>query len=131
MFLQNCIIEKTYGIIDCLKELGYKFEGDNKGLYIQSFKDGICKMTENKSSFKNIINIDCTGHPKLFLAIAAMRKDSDYKQWFKYNDGDEWYCHVSYTPSGKDDAYKVLRKDKWHKATLEELIENFNHENIK
>ena len=68
------------------------------------------------------IVINCLGNPKLFKAVTAIRDDSDYMQWFKMNDFDKWYRHI---PVHKDlkhqSAFKVIREDKWHKATLEEL----------
>lgn len=63
--------------------------------------------------------IDCGENEDLFLAIAALREDSDYMQWF--TDGETWFCNLI-----RDDS-KELHKY-WLKATSEELIEHFNSE---
>lgn len=76
--------------------------------------------------------IDCGDNEDLFLALAALRDDSDVNQWFIYNtignrvgkfETIEWVkClnvkiedYFSY-----DNIYKFMRK-----ATVEELIEHF------
>lgn len=61
--------------------------------------------------------IDCGTNEELFLAIAALRDDTDKYQWFippvgawVYNKGYESILEVSL---------------KWRKATVNELIEHF------
>lgn len=63
----------------------------------------------------------CKENETLFLAIAALRDDSDYMQWF--TDGYHWEkCpdEVAYIRAWID-KYKCTP----HKATVEELIEHF------
>lgn len=58
--------------------------------------------------------IDCGANEELFLAIAALRDDTDKYQWF--TDGDLWFkCGDEVCNEGR----------KIHKATVNELIEHF------
>lgn len=58
--------------------------------------------------------IDCGTNEELFLAIAALRNDTDKCQWF--TDGDLWFkCGDEVRNEGR----------KIHKATVNELIEHF------
>ena len=58
--------------------------------------------------------IDCGTNEELFLALAALRNDTDKYQWF--TDGDLWFkCGDEVCNEGR----------KIHKATVDELIEHF------
>lgn len=78
----------------------------------------------------------------LFLAVAALRNDSDYMQWFKIpviekiNGKDTitdyiWHRHEEKNRNVSDDIERLTAQglnpeyDLSHKATLEELIEYF------
>ena len=68
--------------------------------------------------------IDCGTNEELFLAIAALRDDTDKYQWF--TDGDKWIL----CPKIKFSTYWVyyhidVNTDTIHKATVNELIEHF------
>lgn len=68
--------------------------------------------------------IDCGANEELFLAIAALRDDTDKYQWF--TDGDKWIM----CPAIKFSSYWVYNDidvniDTVHKATVNELIEHF------
>ena len=68
--------------------------------------------------------IDCGTNEELFLAIAALRDDTDKYQWF--TDGNKWIL----CPAIKLSAYMVYNDidvniDTVHKATVNELIEHF------
>ena len=68
--------------------------------------------------------IDCGTNEELFLAIAALRDDTDKNQWF--TDGDKWIL----CPEIKFSTYWVYNDidvniDIVHKATVDELIEYF------
>lgn len=75
--------------------------------------------------------IDCGTNEDLFLAIAALRDDTDKNQWFVHNDTglfmeciyDEFHFFC-FNPFDALD-YKD-KKEEWHKATVEELIEHFS-----
>lgn len=132
-FIQPCFIQKnTPELRKRLEELGYfppseiwydenfaicTIYRDNKGEYL-TFKID--------DDFERIIvpsypYIDCGDNEELFLAIAALRDDSDYMQWF--TDGKKWY-------QNKQNDIEVIRYGagspiNFHKATVEELIEHF------
>lgn len=68
--------------------------------------------------------IDCGTNEELFLAVAALRDDTDKYQWF--TDGDLWIM----CPKIKFSTYWVyndidVNTDTIHKATVDELIEHF------
>lgn len=68
--------------------------------------------------------VDCGTNEELFLAIAALRNDTDKNQWF--TDGDKWIL----CPEIKFSTYWVyndidVNTDTVHKATVNELIEHF------
>lgn len=68
--------------------------------------------------------IDCGTNEELFLAIAALKDDTDNNQWF--TDGDKWIL----CPEIKFSTYWVyndvdVNLDVIHKATVNELIEHF------
>lgn len=70
--------------------------------------------------------IDCGTNEELFLAIAALRDDTDKLQWF--TDGNKWIqC-----PDIKFSTYWVynnidINLGTIHKATVEELINHFDN----
>ena len=61
--------------------------------------------------------IDCGTNEGLFLAIAALRDDTDKFQWF-ISPERVWVYNKDY-----DSILEVSLK--WHKATVNELIEHF------
>lgn len=83
----------------------------------------------------------CGDNVDLFLAVAALRNDSDYMQWFKIPviekiDGKDtiteyiWYRHEENNRNVSDDIERLSAHlnpeyDLSHKATVEELIEHF------
>lgn len=74
--------------------------------------------------------IDCGTNEELFIAISALRDDSDKYQWF--TDGKDWYFHESEVLF--DDCTNIFEQygstsslAGYHKATVEELIKHFNH----
>lgn len=66
--------------------------------------------------------IDCGTNEDLFLAIAALRDDTDKNQWF--TDGDLWFkCGDETVEYHLNHLNECGRKI--HKATVDELIEHF------
>lgn len=82
--------------------------------------------------------IDCGTNEELFLAIAALRDDSNYMQWFIADS----ILSVSYDDSIGNDHYftepkgimffwdenwdnATIISGRYHKATVDELIEHF------
>lgn len=74
-------------------------------------------------------SIDCGTNEELFLAIAALRDDTNYMQWFvctndyKEFDGKEWKVGDFDLNTCPDDFDNILPN--WRKATVNELIEHF------
>lgn len=64
--------------------------------------------------------IDCGTNEQLFIAVAALREDSDKKQWF--TNGKEWKL----CPIENVNQFIEWEMQGFHKATPEELIEHFN-----
>lgn len=66
-------------------------------------------------------DFDCGTNEELFLALAALRDDSDYMQWF--TNGEKWI-------QNKQNDIEIIRYGvgnpiNFHKATVKEIIEHF------
>ena len=141
-FIQPCFIRKnTPELRKKLEELGYTpnsyecfWDDDNR--YLITFIsptgfDGFglcitdCCILDNKSY------IDCGDNEELFLALAALRDDTDINQWFvmdveeymDINQGD-WFLATDRN-KGKHIGTQIDPMY-CHKATVEEIIEHFN-----
>lgn len=132
MFTTPCFIRKnTPELRKKLEELGYTpnsyecfWDDDNRYLITFISPSGFngyglcitdCCILSNKSY------IDCGTNEDLFLAVAALRDDSNYMQWF--TDGKTWF-------QNKQNDIEVIRHGagdpiNFHKATIEELISHF------
>ena len=112
-----------------MEELGYRlfgaelnedlciFTGPEYSLYSVEFFSNIPHPDETDS-------VDCRTNEELFLAIAALRDDTDKFQWF--TDGNKWIL----CPEIKFSTYWAyndvdINTDTIHKATVNELIEHF------
>lgn len=105
-----------------LEELGYKNYGnpfqitDDSKLITTIDGEYVPYNVSLDNSF-----LDCSSNDELFIAIAALRDDTDKFQWF--TDGYHWeICpdEVAYI-----NAWIDKYKSSPHKATVEELIEHF------
>ena len=109
----------------------------NPGLYRSVHGVGYTDETYHQTQ-KEIFNdfltttkfIDCGENEELFLALAALRDDTDKNQYFictkTYTDGfdithDKGYFAKCLTDNISSQKY-------WRKATVEELIEHFKKE---
>lgn len=139
MFTTPCFIRKnTPELMQKLWELGYHIYPTCRGIdiinpYIFAHRWYYAQSPIGRIEEKKLKWIDCGENEDLFLAIAALRDDSDYMQWFcdeifagsrrfalcKQNSWKEYFTHIT---DGDCGSYK-----EWHKATVEELIEHFNH----
>ena len=143
-FTTPCFIRKnTETLRKKLEELGYEILNsgnttldahnyDGKGSH-KSIEEGKAIITSYGYLYGVIYNvdtvtkkgrIDCGTNEELFLAIAALRDDTDKNQWF--TDGDKWIL----CPEIKFSTYWVyndvdVNLDVIHKATVNELIEHF------
>ena len=119
-FTQSCFIRKnTPELRKKLEELGYKmnliYSPNEHNLYIGS---GVY----SSANFIDNYYLDCGTNEELFLALAALRDDTDKNQWL--TDGKIW------GKFGEDlSLYPIpiinYLQSKGHKATVEEIIEHF------
>lgn len=132
-FTTPCFIRKnTPELRKKLAKLGYKYG------YRADFRHDIMYVDAERDEFfptfsSNItddeIAIDCGTNEELFLAIAALRDDTNYMQWFvctsdyKESDGKEWKVGDFDLNTCPDDFDNILPH--WRKATVNELIEHF------
>lgn len=141
MFTQPCFIRKnTPELRKKLEELGYipltmnlllekaptlvamEFPRGNPIFNAVIYIHEYVKMFQNEIKF-----IDCGTNENLFLAIASLRDDTDYGQWFIFDAESfltlkrgDWMKFIGY-----DEC--VINSPMWsHKATVQELIEHFN-----
>lgn len=122
-----------------LEELGYKCSSlrcDRPCLYAASYLNAYHSIhpewLDNKDIYKTN-DIDCGDNESLFLAIVALRDDTNENQWF--TNGKEWAYHPRTNCCAPCvTIYKTLIFDyipedtnmgNYHKATVEELIEHF------
>lgn len=132
MFTNSCFIKKdTQNLRDKLKEIGiiphpcivhksipYLFV--NRGFY-----------SRNEIGYQEEVEraIDCGTNEELFLAIAALRADTDKNQWFVHKSKSHWWFCTDFDSFKEDyessNEDSELKFEDWHKATVEELIEHF------
>ena len=143
-FTTPCFIRKnTKELRKKLEELGYEILNsgdttldahnyDGKGSH-KSIEEGKAIITSYGNLYGVIYDvdtvtkkrrIDCRTNEELFLAIAALRDDTDKFQWF--TDGNKWIL----CPEIKFSTYWAyndvdINTDTIHKATVNELIEHF------
>lgn len=126
-FIQPAFIRKnTTELREKLINLGLKIGLYREDAPIISACYGEINATFNKEPYPN--DIDCGKNENLFLALAALRDDSDYMQWFVW--GKRWMlwkydCNPHRTQSTTGISSVFLRG---HKATPKELIEHFKDE---
>ena len=170
-FIQPCFIRKnTPELRKKLEELGYKPFGSVK----YEWDTGWGLSTDNRlgefesfdnNGLENIIkcespdyedSIDCGTNEELFIALAALRDDNDYMQWFvspkthtkrlsgcfgqvvgmggHYKEivGYEWHKHENKNNALTERLNSMIQMEVEdmeflpHKATVEELIEHFS-----
>lgn len=138
MFTQSCFIKKnTPELRKKLEELGYKYNGRDTESWgasaLYCFDGKYYEVYTAKPSRYHSI-VDCGVNEKLFLAIAALRDDNDYMQWFISDETKQFYKCTS----NKFDFYQeeianwlcCISVEYFRKATVEEIIENFKSKDI-
>lgn len=134
-FTTPCFIRKnTPELRDKMKELGYvcmygyKIQGieiftsvvGDYGVFFIPVSADIPEIQINMiENFDSLV--DCGENEELFLAIAALRDDTDYMQWF--TNGSNWYKNR--ICDREVEKYGAGAPIDYHKATVEELIEHF------
>jgi len=142
-FTTLCFIRKnTPELRKKLEELGYEILNsgnttldahnyDGNGSH-KSIEEGRAIITSYGNLYGVIYNvdtvtkkgrIDCGTNEELFLAIAALRDDTDKYQWF--TDGDLWFKCGDEVCNETIEYYLNKYGRKIHKATVNELIEHF------
>ena len=121
-FIQECFVrdpENKFRLIVELERLGYRamymnwrnnIEGANLVCEGQTWH---CTDSDYKPWC-----IDCGTNEDMFLALAALRDDTDRNQWFVNDVTGVWERSESELPS----KYMQLNG---HKATAEEIVEHF------
>jgi hypothetical protein len=132
MFTTKCFIRKnTPELRKKLEELGYISHiynnNDANNIYVDKLGTYISVDIENQPYF-----IDCNENEDLFLALAALRDDTDKYQWFIYNSMDctvEKLRHFYWFKCEEDKIEDMMYWDCMYlnctKATVKELIEYF------
>lgn len=134
-FTTQCFIRKnTANIRNRLKEVGYKMLSPIEYDNLECSDNWVNDI----KSLNDCNGINCGFNEELFLAIAALRDDSNYMQWFITDS----ILSVSYSDSIGNDHYFIEPKGimffwdenwdnatiisgRYHKATVDELIEHF------
>ena len=134
-FTTPCFIRKnTANIRNRLKEVGYKMLSPIEYDNLECSDNWVNDI----KSLNDCNGINCGFNEELFLAIAALRDDSNYMQWFITDS----ILSVSYSDSiGNDHYFTELKgimffwdenwdnatiiSGRYHKATVNELIEHF------
>lgn len=126
---QAFILKNTPNLRNKLEGLGYLFipNGWNEwSIPIENCEYLLCDTDTyqgNPISYytgkvcKPNLGIDCGTNEELFLDISALRDDTDKFQWFISPEG-VWVYNKDY-----DSILEVSLK--WHKASVNELIEHF------
>ena len=137
MFTSKCFIRKnTPELINKLIDLGYvKALSDEE--YTESEVYGLIvdqgdivplehPLQEDELIFTYNF-IDCDDNEELFIALAALRDDSDYMQWFINDYG---YCNICCDKNVEDyksgygkQMYRII-DETYHKMSAEELIKH-------
>ena len=141
-FIQPCYIYKnTESLRENLEKLGYKCncKFDSNMLWIVG-NNYFCsnQILLNNREIGDLVfdKICCGTNEELFLAIAALRDDSDINQWFVYNNTDweneedlkEITFFLCKEKNVKSEMCCNLLYNDCRKATIEELIKHFTKE---
>lgn len=134
MYTQRCFIrKKSTTIIDGLRYINAKICGCTALSHFVTFRNGEVHGIDNtdgsgESCLAQLVHddpdfIDCGTNEKLFLAIAALRDDTDKDQVFMHQDGNFYKCECD----SKIDMWGDFEESESYprKATVSELIELF------
>lgn len=133
-FTTSCFIRKnTPELRKKLERLGYYLHpeciDDDRGNYLFVNREYYLNRPLGYSEELSR-SIDCGTNEDLFLAIAALRDDTDDKQIFTNGKGDFAICREDEKCGGLNGLEYVnmpndFNIDNYHKATVKELIEHF------
>ena len=125
MFTQKCFIRKnTPELVRKLEELGYELiDAGRHSRERWIFCYDKYAVLRSEAIIQNDW-IDCGTNEELFLAIAALRDNSDKFQYF--TNGVFWIkCSQLELKHELDNNYEEFCVADFHKATVQELIEHF------
>lgn len=122
------LVYKPFGSVKYEWDKGCGLSTDNCLGEFESFDNNSleniikCKSTDYEDS------IDCGTNEELFLALAALRDDCDYMQWFICDDNESMFKVDAPDMSMPKFIHEYM--DGWdvsgaRKATVEEIIEHF------
>jgi len=143
MFTTSCYIRKnTLALRKKLEELGYNicfcaefkdatwlttFPAENSVYGTGYYRSGDPYKTQEETLavYENTtFDIDCADNEELFLALAALRDDSDYMQWFCDYSGGNWTLCTEHVLRGSGEWH--TEHGMLHKASVKEIIKQFN-----
>lgn len=134
MFTTPCYIRKnTPELRQKLEELGYTEDTHilsymKRGkIYVYLTVTNIGRYWFSTELSNHNHSIDCGTNEQLFLALAALRDNSDYKQWFITSKG-KWILS-KYHKKRCNSLYNGKWRVTARKATEEELIKHFTSNN--
>jgi hypothetical protein len=135
-FTTPCFIRKnTPELRNKLKELGYIQVKQDIYYYHIMVENGniwICNGAFNPDNPDGKgwdECIDCEYDEDLFIALAALRDDTDHNQWF--TNGKEWIIYMDNTDKGGLSYFQYfamprdINLENFHKATPTEIIAHF------
>lgn len=133
-FTTPCFIrEDTEYLREKLKKLGYTPFDDDKRDGLVADKSGYMYSILENNLISSTYN--CGVNENLFLAIAALRDDTDENQWFImdveiYVDIPKGTWFQSTDRNGGRHVGTQIEALYCHKATVEELIEHFKEKEV-
>lgn len=133
-FTTPCFIrEDTEYLRKKLKKLGYTPFDDDKRDGLVADKSGYMYSILENNLISSTYN--CGSNEELFLAIAALRDDTDENQWFImdvecYVDIPKGTWFQSTDCNGGRHVGTQIEALYCHKATVEELIEHFKEKEV-
>lgn len=124
-FTTPCFIRKdTEYLREKLKELGYTPLDDDKRDGLVADRSGYMYSILENNLISSTYN--CGVNENLFLAIAALRDDTDKFQWFT----DSYHWEICPDEVAYINAWIDKYESSPHKATVEELIEHFKEKEV-
>lgn len=129
MFTTPCFIRKnTPELRKNLEELGYKYNGRDTESWgasaLYCFDGKYYEVYPAKPSRYHSI-VDCGTNEELFLALVALRDDSDKNQWIIDEANECFGLEDSWFICDKDDMNERAIYTHYKKATVEEIINHF------
>lgn len=144
MFTTPCFIRKnTPELRDKLRELGYiicSCTTSKTAIYlmvgyesVHAVIDEAIDLFEDEVKAGILKSIDCGDDERLFLALAAMRDDTDMNQYFVEEKGMHWVNVGTWVSAGSlflSFEEKLGRKKDCHRATADEIIAHFKQKEL-